>query len=82
MKRYVNIKQLSTTIGLSPRTIRKWVIDPVNPLRCYRVGGKLLFEESEVEQWLKKFRVKAINIDATVDELLTDFTKGKKDESK
>ncbi len=75
MKQYVSIKQLSTTIGLSPRTLRRWVIDPVNPLPCYHVGGKLLFEESEVEQWLEKFRVDTIDMDAIVDGLKTYFTK-------
>ena len=78
MKRYVNIKQLTNTIGLSPRTIRKWIVNPVNPIPCFRVGGKLLFEESEMTTWLEGHRIKTIDIEAMADELLTSFTKGKK----
>lgn len=80
MKRYVNTKQLSTIISLSPRTIRKWVTDPVNPLRCYRVGGKLLFEESEVVQWLEQFRVETIDLDTKVDEFMAVMKKDRYDD--
>jgi len=73
MKRYVNIKHLSTTIGLSVRTIRKWVVDPVNPIPCFRVGGKLLFEESEVMQWLEQFRVNIVDVEEIADQIITDF---------
>lgn len=79
---YINLRALSKRLGIAPRTVRNWISDPNLKLPAYRVKGLLLFNWAEVERWVEGYRVKAIDIDVTVDELLTDFTKGKKDESK
>jgi hypothetical protein len=54
---YLDLKQLSIRTGLSPRTIRYWVHDPVNPLPAYRPRNKLLFKWHEVERWIARARV-------------------------
>lgn len=77
MERYRNIKDLSAAIGLSVRTIRNWVVDPVNPIPCFRVGGKLLFEESEVVKWIEQFRVEVVDVSKLADELINVMKKEK-----
>lgn len=77
---YLTLKTLARRLSVAPRTLRGWMRDPVDPLPGYKVKGTLLFSWSEIEQWLEKFRVKAVDMDAMADELSTGFTKGKNNE--
>lgn len=70
---YINLKGLSRRLNVSPKTLRSWISEPDLQLPAYRVKGCLLFNWAEVERWLEKFRIKAVDIDATVDEILNDF---------
>ena len=70
---YVSLRELSNRLGLSPRTIRAWVRDPVHPLPAYRVGGKLLFKWAEVERWLEEFRVTPLNTNELAAQFATEL---------
>ena len=75
MEQYLNIKQLSTQIGLSVRTIRAWITDPERPLPCFKLKGRLIFNGKEMAMWLEQFRVVTVNVDELVDDVLNDFGK-------
>lgn len=79
---YINLRTLSKRLNVAPRTLRSWISDPDLKLPVYKVKGLLLFRWSEIEQWLGSYKIKTIDIDVTVDELLSDFTKGKNNEGK
>jgi excisionase family DNA binding protein len=68
--RYLNIRELSQRLSLSPRTLRTRVKDPTDPLPAYRVGGKLLFRWAEVEAWLARHRVQPVDVNEMVNDLL------------
>ena len=70
---YLGLKDTCKRTGLSPRTLRAWVHDPVCPLPAYRVGGKLLFKWSDVERWIQQFRVKPVDVRAVADEFLSSM---------
>lgn len=74
---YLDLKDLSKRIGLSPRTIRAWVNDPTDPLPAYRVRvrGKLLFRWCEVEAFVQAHRLRSIDIDDVATELLKVLNK-------
>lgn len=50
--------------------------DPTEPLPVYKVKGTLLFNWAEVERWIEGYKVKAVDVDAVADELLTTIEKG------
>ena len=76
---FVDLGTVVQRLSLSPRTIRKWVVDPIDPLPAYRVGGKLLFAyESEVVPCVKKHRVRQ-DLDQFVDETVSEMLRGSKD---
>ena len=70
---YINLRILSKRLNVSPKTLRSWISEPDLKLPAYKVKGCLLFNWAEVERWIEKFRVKAVDVDAAVvDELLSD----------
>ncbi len=69
---YIDLNELSTRTGVSPRTLRKWVRDPARRLPAYQIHGKHLFRWSEVARWIEQFRVTAIDVDAMANELLEE----------
>ncbi len=79
---YINLKTLSNRLGVGARTTRSWISEPDLKLPAYKVKGLLLFNWAEVEQWVQSYRVAVVDVDAAVDELLSDFTKGKNNERK
>ena len=46
---YLTLRALSTYSGLSVRKLRDYLTDPVHPLPCYRLGGKVLVRRSEFD---------------------------------
>lgn len=56
MKRLLDLKEISRVLGTHPSTIRRFIHDLGLP--CYRVGGRLLFDEEEVQVWIKNHKVK------------------------
>ena len=67
---FVNLKTLSKRLGVSPRTLRGWMRDPVDPLPGYRVKGTLLFRWTEIERWLDAHRVETVDLEAQANEIL------------
>ena len=51
---YLNRTEAAKYLGISKRNIRARVLSKDIP--HYRVGGKLLFKKSELDQWMVKFR--------------------------
>ena len=72
---YLSLKELSQYAGFSVRRLRDFVSDPVAPLPCYRIGGKVLVKRSEYDDWAQRFRrVSSGALDVIVDDLLKDIT--------
>lgn len=72
LKQKINCSNLAKILDVSPRTIRNWANDPVNPLPSYRPKGIWLFDVEEVQQWLEKQNNHA-DVDAIVNEIIDDF---------
>tara|TARA_Y100000591_G_C21414125_1_gene489013 strand:- start:36 stop:266 length:231 start_codon:yes stop_codon:yes gene_type:complete len=49
---YLNINQVSAMSGLSPSTIRRSI--DRGELRYVRKGGKLIFSQNDVKNWMEK----------------------------
>jgi predicted DNA-binding transcriptional regulator AlpA len=67
---YLGLRDVAARLGLSPRTVRARVAQAVDPLPAYRVGGRLLFRWPEVTAWVARRRVRGVEVDAIVDEVL------------
>lgn len=70
---YLDLKQLSKRLSTSQRTIRSRVHDAVDPLPAYRVGGKLLFDWTEVRAWIERRRVKPLGAEELARDLLASL---------
>ena len=74
---FVGTRELAARIGLSPRTIRTKVVDPLDPLPAHRVGGKLLFRWIEVERWIRRHRVHPAELESSLadraDQVIKEF---------
>lgn len=53
---YLPLTALAGYAGLSVRKLREFLVDPMHPLPCYRVGGKLLVRRSEFDAWIAAYR--------------------------
>lgn len=74
--RYMSIATLSRYSGLSVRTLRGALRDPLRPLPHYRItaGGKVLVRRSEFDAWMSHCRVDSTDLDAIVRDVLDDIT--------
>ena len=71
---YVPLKALAVYAGLSVRTLRDYLTDPIAPLPHYRIGGKILVRRSEFDAWAQRFRrVGSGTFDLVVDDLLREM---------
>jgi excisionase family DNA binding protein len=68
----LSIRVLARYSGLSVRTLRKHLSDPIHPIPHYRVGGKILVNRREFDSWIVAFR----EARPPVDSLLADVLKG------
>jgi hypothetical protein len=70
--RYMSLRALGAYSGLSVRTLRGHLSDPVRPLPHYRVRGKILIRVREFDGWIQQFRVvrPASTIEAIVDDVV------------
>jgi len=66
---YLALRALAGYSGLSVRTLRDYLVDPMRPLPCYRVGGKILVRRSEFDAWIADFKAKP-DLDAIVADAL------------
>ncbi len=70
---YLSLKALSAYAGLSIRTLRMALTDPVHPLPHYRPGGgKVLVRRSEFDKWMIRFRQKGPDLDGLVSEIVKE----------
>lgn len=73
-KQYYSIADLEKYSGISQRTLRDLLKDPINPIPHYRIGvaGKIVrVKRSEFDEWIKTQRVSNTNdIDRIVDDIL------------
>ena len=53
---YLALRALAGYSGLSVRTLRDYLVDPMRPLPCYRVGGKIVVRRSEFDAWIGAYR--------------------------
>ena len=59
--RYFDLGGLAAYSGLSARTLRRLMADPVNPLPNHHVhgvgvpGGKVLVSKREFDEWVRRF---------------------------
>lgn len=68
---YLPLADLSAYCGLSVKTLRGYLRDPVAPLPHYQPASKIVVRVSEFHAWMERFRhADAGTVDATVDELL------------
>lgn len=67
---YMGLKALSAYCGLSVRTLRAHISDPLNPLPCFRLGGKILVLRSDFDRWMRQHRVGSGQLDRVVDSVI------------
>ena len=53
---FLSLRALATYSGLSVRTLRDCITDPLRALPCYRVGAKILVRRSEFDGWMRQHR--------------------------
>lgn len=68
----INCSRLAKLLDVTPRTIRNWSRDSVDPLPGIRVKGIWLFDTEQVKNWLDK-QSHASDADTVVSEMLEDF---------
>jgi hypothetical protein len=66
---FLPLRALANYSGLSVRKLRDYLEDPVNPLPCYQVGGKILVRRSEFDLWISVYRSRGR---ADVGEIVSD----------
>ncbi len=69
---YLSLKALSSYSGLSAKTLRKALSDPLHPLPHYRMAGKILVRRSEFDRWMQHFRREGPELDQLVTEIITE----------
>jgi excisionase family DNA binding protein len=77
---WLGLRQVTQYADVSERTVRAWIHAPVDPLPAVRVGGKILVRRSELDLWLGRHRVTAletIDVDGIVREALQGTSHGR-----
>lgn len=70
----MSLRALADYSGLSVRKLRHCLVDPVHPLPCYRIGGKIVVRRSEFDAWIAYFKtVGNPNVDRVVAEVLANL---------
>jgi hypothetical protein len=71
---WMSLKALSGYSALSVRTLRSLLVDPVHPLPCYRLGGRVLVRRSDYDTWAVYYRhVGNVDLDRVVSKALRDL---------
>jgi len=75
-KEYLSVAELSDYCGISPRTLRDLLKDPVNPIPLYRIGaaGRIIrIKKSEFDHWMESQRAGQCD---GIDEIVENLLKG------
>ncbi len=68
---WLPLRALAGYSGLSVRTLRDYINDPIRALPSYRVGGKVLVRRSEFDAWMRQHRhVGPARLDEVVDSVI------------
>ncbi len=71
---FLSLRALASYSGLSVRTLRSLLVDPVHPLACYRIGGRVLVRRSDYDSWAARYRhVGDANLDQVVSKALKEL---------
>jgi excisionase family DNA binding protein len=60
----IGIKEAAARLEVAEITIRRWVKDGILPY--YRIGGRIKFEEQDIENYKQSRRVEAVKSTDTV----------------
>jgi excisionase family DNA binding protein len=52
---WLDLNGAANHCALSVRTLRRYLGDPAHPLPAYIVGGKVLIDRDEVDEWIRGF---------------------------
>ena len=64
---YLSLKALAGYSGISVRKLREHLTDPVHPLPCHRIGGKIVVRRSDYDAWAGRYRqVGDVDLDRVV----------------
>jgi hypothetical protein len=53
---FLTLKALAAYSGISVSKLRAYLDDPVRPLPCYRLPGKILVRRSDFDAWIASYR--------------------------
>ncbi len=67
---YVDLATVAQRLCMSKKTVRAHVLNPTNPLRAYRIGGRLYFLWDEVFAWVQEHAVVPTDLGDLVKDLL------------
>jgi hypothetical protein len=71
---YLPLRALASYSGLSIRTLRARLHDPLGPLPHFRIGGKILVKKSDYDAWALQFRqARAATLNDVVDDVLREL---------
>ena len=70
---WMDLRALQRYACVSERTLRQWIHRPVDPLPAVRVGTKILVRRSAFDAWLEVHRMKRIDVDIILEEMITDL---------
>jgi hypothetical protein len=71
---FLSLRALAIYSSIGIRRLRDYLEDPVHPLPCYRVGGKVLVRRSEFDTWMAQYRrVGRVDVDRVVAEVLREL---------
>ena len=51
---WMSFRRAAEHAGISERTLRDWVA--LRGCPSYKIGGKVLFDQRELDDWIRKFR--------------------------
>lgn len=74
-QQFIDLRTLSRRCGLSRRTIRSLIHDHNDPLPSYVVaeGGKFLFSWAETERWIRRHRVRPVDMTRVADDIINSI---------
>lgn len=71
----INSKKLAKLLDVTPRTIRNWATDSVDPLPGMRIRGLWLFDVEKIDEWLER-QNKITDVDSIFNDILEKLKKG------
>lgn len=56
----ISLNEAAEMLGLTPKTLRNWKLDNELPFPYYKIGGRVKFKLSEIEEYIEANRVPAV----------------------